>query len=678
MDFKEATDSYRSLKKQLSARQITPEEFAEKVNAFRVQHSDGSWWQIRQADGAWLKWDGTAWLESPPPSTGRAAAVGQKTSRQDAPQTLAQLFLLILRQMPKAMLKRLPLMIVLALAVWALHTYLLVVVNEGFAPGTNPVLDEVLVLEDSRTITGTLFWIAVGIIVPATLMQMYRLGLGKFTSQLSSTPSWMTDSYRRAGLPAMSLLLGGGAVALLLGSVVGNWLLSFLVAFGIFVTLKTWREGFLYIIARLGWSDWQRWFRQSKSRSDLNYTKASVAMSGVTLGFVVAAILSILPMSPWTGLGITAVLVVAVFLSRQRQLGAAAGILLLVGCSAFSLLMATQLAYADDGGWQEAGGNFSDWIDSEGAILAMMMGLPAAIGVLMGGLFGGMFGGIGSMFTGLDGLDIGLEEEYTEEEYYEEEDDEEYWREINEKNRRLREERERLLKEAVQQEQEMWDNLDKMVDDKQKEINEAIKEGYRKDQELYTEISKIWDEAGDKAEWFETQGKRVKFAADKMVDLLAALTGPAGTPIKESYIFASNFFGGAMEGALDGKPISGTFKGAAKGTFDIAFNRLFDWLHDKPIPGTGGVKANDYINPDIPGKINKITSSGFRGEFVISNTPIGSVPISDVPGLVDKKEFFKGLINTFVGHTEGEYIGKPVKIELGLEDPDPPKPKIKK
>ncbi|MFC1925637.1 hypothetical protein ACFLW2_02955 [Chloroflexota bacterium] len=679
MNFREAIDSYRTLRNQLNAGQITPEDFAERVNTLRVQHSDGSWWQIRQADGAWLKWDGTAWVESSPPSTrapassaGRAAAAGQKTSAKGGPQTLAQLFLLILRQMPKTMLKRLPLMIVLAIGVWALHTYLLVVVNEGFAPGTNPILDEVLVLKDSRTITGTLFWIAVGIIVPLTLMKMYRLGLGKFTSQLSSTPSWMADSYSRAGLPALSLLLGGGAVALLLGTLVGNWLLSFLVAFGIFVTLKTWREGFIYVIARLGWSDWQRWFRQGKLKSDLHYTRASVSMSGLTLGFVVAGVLSLLPLSPWPGLGITAVLVVAVLLSRQRQPGAAAGILLLVGCSIFSLFMATQLAHADDGGWQEAGGNFGDWIGSEGAVLAMMMGLPAAIGVLLGGLFGGVFGGIGS----LTGWDIGLEQEYTEEEYYEdEEDDEEYWRKINEENRRLREERERLLQESLQQEREMWENLDNLVDDKQKEINETIKEGIRKDQELYTDISKIWDDAGDVAERFEYGTKVIKFGADKMIDLLAALTGPAGGGIKDAYTFGTNFFGGAMEGALKGETIKGAAIGATKGGVDIGLGKLFDWLHDTPIPKTGGVKANDYIGAEIAEKLNKIKDTS----FVVSITPhVKDVPIQDIPGFVSGTGWGKGIVNTIVGHMEGEYIGKPFKIGIGLESPpDPTDPTLK-
>lgn len=56
---------YKTLKGRLGAGSLTAEEFQEAVNALRLQDSGGAWWQLRY-DGAWLKWEGAAWVEAAP------------------------------------------------------------------------------------------------------------------------------------------------------------------------------------------------------------------------------------------------------------------------------------------------------------------------------------------------------------------------------------------------------------------------------------------------------------------------------------------------------------------------------------------------------------------------------------------------------------------------------------
>ena len=58
-------NEYQTLKERLETGSLTAEAFQEAVNALRLQDSGGSWWQLRY-DGAWLKWEGTAWVEAAP------------------------------------------------------------------------------------------------------------------------------------------------------------------------------------------------------------------------------------------------------------------------------------------------------------------------------------------------------------------------------------------------------------------------------------------------------------------------------------------------------------------------------------------------------------------------------------------------------------------------------------
>ena len=61
MDFRDAERRYEALAGQWRAKQLTREEFQRQVSALRLQDTGGNWWQIRAPDGAWLRWNGSAW-----------------------------------------------------------------------------------------------------------------------------------------------------------------------------------------------------------------------------------------------------------------------------------------------------------------------------------------------------------------------------------------------------------------------------------------------------------------------------------------------------------------------------------------------------------------------------------------------------------------------------------------
>jgi len=66
MNFSDAEQAYQNLLGQKQAGQLSDAEFNAAVQELRLQTPDGTWWQIREADGAWLRWDGSTWIQSQP------------------------------------------------------------------------------------------------------------------------------------------------------------------------------------------------------------------------------------------------------------------------------------------------------------------------------------------------------------------------------------------------------------------------------------------------------------------------------------------------------------------------------------------------------------------------------------------------------------------------------------
>ncbi len=63
MNFEEAESRYRQLQDQMHTGQLTQAQFEAQVNALRVAAPDGATWQMRAADGAWMRWNGSHWEE---------------------------------------------------------------------------------------------------------------------------------------------------------------------------------------------------------------------------------------------------------------------------------------------------------------------------------------------------------------------------------------------------------------------------------------------------------------------------------------------------------------------------------------------------------------------------------------------------------------------------------------
>src|SRR3990170_3326630 len=341
----------------------------------------------------------TAIPVSPPESISARPRLPQAPRRgkpEQAPQTLAQLFALVVRSTMKSWLWRIPLALVGSFAVWLLHTFLLVVANDGFNAGNNWFLDMILALQ-GRMASGTIFWTLFGGLLSGAGMRFLK-GPAKFVRDLMESPTFIRSCFAGAGPGSfpLGLLAAGGAGALLASAILANRLASLLLALTVFFVLAWRLEDFWVLVARLAWTDAQRVLNRQRAPRPLNLGWAGLTVLGASLGFLVGMIL---PWQLYCGgaaflvLAALSVALIVSSLSRAKGARAASVLLLVILYSAFAVTGAS----ADDGGWSEAGGSFAAWIASEGAIRAVAMGFPAAAGMFLGLLAGGLSGVAGGL-----------------------------------------------------------------------------------------------------------------------------------------------------------------------------------------------------------------------------------------------------------------------------------------
>ena len=86
--FVEIERKYREVAQSYQQGELDPEQFAEALEALRIQDDQEQWWQI-QGNGKWLRFSGSEWEEASPPRPGpppppRAALVPPPRKLQPA------------------------------------------------------------------------------------------------------------------------------------------------------------------------------------------------------------------------------------------------------------------------------------------------------------------------------------------------------------------------------------------------------------------------------------------------------------------------------------------------------------------------------------------------------------------------------------------------------------------
>lgn len=399
MTFEEAERTYAQLRQALAARQLSPQEFATRVAALRVQDASGAYWQLRAMDGVWLRWDGRVWLPGTPPHRaspapvrpyqGEAVPYAAPRERRSRPQPAAikppenlwQLAVLLLKGMVKGSAIGIPIALITSALVWALHTYLLVVVNEGFALDLSKPLLGLILAVQGRELSAVAFWGLLGALAWGFLLRVARMGLGKTMQDLISVPGWLRGALQQTGLLGLVPLLLGVGPAWVFGHLLNNRLACLQFALMTFGLLMDKENSLPAMVVWLGSGDVCRLLEPGKPVRRLSPAWGGVWALGAALGFL-GVLLSGLPLCTGHLLFLLILALPVLVMARKASPGVATLVLLVILVGGLALLPPTVLA--DDGGWVEAGGTFGDWIKSQGAALAVMRGALVAFGMALG------------------------------------------------------------------------------------------------------------------------------------------------------------------------------------------------------------------------------------------------------------------------------------------------------
>jgi hypothetical protein len=309
------------------------------------------------------------------------------------PKNLLEFLGMLLRQLPKNLLKSIPWMILMAGFTWVLHTYLLVYVNEGFdVSGASPLIKAAL--SGRLWPSGILFWTIMGGLASFVFSQFRQNGLAKTFGAMGSAPGWMASSLKGFSMTRLPLLLGSLASGFLMMTIANSPLYA--IQFGLLL-MGEWLaqgKGLLGMVIPLGWSDAQRLFSRGQPPAPFSPGWMAFILAGLSVSALCGLIFPFWFLA--FILGCLMVALVVLLVTRNGRPTPQATIILLGGLLALGwlALRLSGVVLADDGGWTEAGGSLGSWIGSEGAVTAIGFGLPPAVGSALGVLFGSALAGV--------------------------------------------------------------------------------------------------------------------------------------------------------------------------------------------------------------------------------------------------------------------------------------------
>jgi len=202
--------------------------------------------------------------------------------------------------------------------------------------------------------------------------------------KMRSSPKWVRQSIGQAGSFAFPIILGASALALYSGVKLNNPLVNLMLSFLLAGSIIAQQESLLALALHLSWSDAHKLLKKPVKKFRISW--AVMAITGGAIGFTLAIFLV-----DNTFFGYLFVLIMVgamiafIFKNKDKTGGRAVPVLFIL---IFICMVATIPAFADDGGWQESGGTFDKWIMSEGALIAILLGLPPAVGMGLGILIG--------------------------------------------------------------------------------------------------------------------------------------------------------------------------------------------------------------------------------------------------------------------------------------------------
>jgi hypothetical protein len=325
------------------------------------------------------------------------------SSQTKKPESFPQfLFMLVkgfITGLPKLIARNIIKIVIMAVAILILHTYLLVDLNEGFWFDPNNRLSGMINVRNANTGSIT-FW-AVSMFFVTQLWRRSRIkGIKQTLGEVITLPVWLGSCIKNSGKARFIALSVGAALAILVSIfITNNWTI---LVFALLTALSfsSRMQSLLLMAVNLAISDFNKIFRRKAIQKSPSVATTSLIIAGLSLGFIASLFI---PQILWARVIAIVLLLVLSVLQIKGIMSpkVAAGFLIFSGMQL--VLLRFNIAFADDGGLSEAGGTWRSWIGSPGAGTAVKMGVPPAGAGTAGALVG--------TFTGefISQVDFGFE-----------------------------------------------------------------------------------------------------------------------------------------------------------------------------------------------------------------------------------------------------------------------------
>ena len=241
MTFEEAGLNYAQLRQQFEQSTITQQEFERRVSELVVVGPDGISWRLDPHTGTWLQ-------AGVPPS----AIPAKKKKEQKHPETLFQLAVLIVKSLISNLPKTILLALLMAGLTWVVHTYLIAKVNDGlmYKEGAK-ALNAVVNWQRANFPGVEAFWGLLSYFLSNSFGRIFTAGIFNWVKGFLMLPNWIAQSFLKIKIKSLHFLFFGIIFALLVSYFLKNFMVSWVLALGILLTMTARFQSMEALVLRL-------------------------------------------------------------------------------------------------------------------------------------------------------------------------------------------------------------------------------------------------------------------------------------------------------------------------------------------------------------------------------------------------------------------------------------------
>ncbi len=314
-------------------------------------------------------------------------------SKENVPKTFFQLVLKFLRRLAKRLVWRIVFGVISFIAVFFLHTYLMVVINDTlYFVENNKILSMILnlVSRNQQTkaqtfiqkINAYLFWIMIAGCIFGSIARMVSYGIKGFFAEIVYIWTVAYESFRdRSNKTVFLRIITGVVIGIIVGTFLFNSMVSLVASVFVLLSASQQERSMVVLALTLIKSDWQRYLK-IKNPKIFNMDGFIVVAIGISIGLLVSAAIPgeifgnsmgsiVLKMSIAVG-----IIVLATIGVRNKKVANLFVIFIPIG---IAILLWNLNVLADDTGWSESGRNMKGWLNNSGTPLAIRLGVSPAL-----------------------------------------------------------------------------------------------------------------------------------------------------------------------------------------------------------------------------------------------------------------------------------------------------------